>query len=98
MAEEIEARKCRENVALCAKEGWDFSPLGMEEPGNFGEGLKNLIQKCERRAVDYPESIPMGENWASPDFKTFWSQALRVRMVKCTRARWAAVLAHKLRV
>jgi hypothetical protein len=98
VAEEIEARKCRENGALCAKEGWDFSPLGMEEPGNFGEGLKNLIQKCERRAVDYPESIPMGENWASPDFKTFWSQALRVRMVKCTRARWAAVLAHKLRV
>ena len=60
--------------------------------------LENSIQKCERRAVDYPESIPMGENWASPDFKTFWSQALRVRMVKCTRARWAAVLAHKLRV
>ena len=98
VAEEVEERKRKENVALCVKEGWDFTPLGMEEPGNFGEGLKNLIHKCALRAGDFAESVPMGENWASPDFKTFWSQALRVRMVKSCRLRWVSVMAKRLKM
>jgi len=95
VAEEVEDRKIRENVGLCEAEGWDFSPLGMEETGNFGAGLKNLIRKCCIRAIDYPEAVPMDANWATPDFESFWSQALRMSMVKLSRKRWAGVLGYR---
>lgn len=92
VAEEVEDRKCRENVELCEAEGWDFTPLGMEETGNFGAGLKNLIRKCSIRAVDYPEAVPMDVNWSTSNFETFWSQALRMSMVRLSRKRWMDVL------
>ena len=67
----------------------------MEETENFGAGLKNLIRKCCIRAIDYPEAVPMDANWATPDFESFWSQALRMSMVKLSRKRWAGVLDYR---
>jgi hypothetical protein len=80
--EAIEKRKQKENEQFCNKEGWLFTPLGMDDAGGFGAGMKFLIHQCSSRAEDYPESVPMVENWATPNFSTFWSQALRWRAMK----------------
>jgi hypothetical protein len=78
----IEKRKQKENEKFCEKEGWLFTPLGMDDAGGFGSGMKFLIHQCSSRVDDYPESVPMVENWATPNFTAFWSQALRWRAMK----------------
>jgi hypothetical protein len=94
-AEKAERKKCEENHELCRREGWMFSPLGVEETGNFGNGMRTLIKKCANRAGMYPESTPICENWSSPNFQAFWSQAIRFTLCRSLRARFLAVLEQK---
>ncbi len=42
--------------------------------------------------MDYSEAVPMDVNWSTSNFETFWSQALRMSMVRLSRKRWVDVL------
>jgi hypothetical protein len=92
----VEKKKVEENSDRCKRENWMFCPVGMEETGCFGNGMQNLIKKCNDIASRYPESVPMCENWATRTFKDFWSQALRFTMCKALHIRWLGVLEQRL--
>ena len=47
--EALEKRKQKENEQFCNKEGWLFTPLGMDDAGGFGAGMKYLIHQCSSR-------------------------------------------------
>jgi hypothetical protein len=87
-----EEKKVEENKELCKKEGWEFCPAAAETTGGFGIGLQNLIKKCNDRASKYPESIPMCETWATPNFTAFWSQALRITVSNSLWRRWQGLV------
>lgn len=87
-AEEI---KNKQNLGLCEREGWVFCPLAIETTGGFGGGLQKLIKKCKDRSAKYPESVPMCETWTTPNFSTFWSQALRITISKSLLQRWQGI-------
>lgn len=91
-AEIAEAHKQAENVALCAKKGWRFTALVVEETGHFGAGLKKFIKNISSRAELYPAAFPMVETWATPTCEAFLSQTIRCLVMRGLEARWAKQL------